>query len=289
MINEESSVRFEIEDASSVLLTADNSLPTVWPSSIRGINDLPRNQKVSIYRTLIPDWVYTRFDIDPTTLTLNGLEVVKLRCPQHSRAMEMSVFHHPEAKDPILYLNMADSFMGQLMVLLVVMSDPDSKRFNVDQTPDGHSTHLGTSARNIEIEIEAMEAGLAPGQIREGLRGFRNSVPFFEQFVDQMHHSLFLIEPLAYHNAIIFERYGFGYTVGRKEMENIHAGFLPGGHLHEQLDGSTPFRKPDAWKSIRGRSWAIHDGILGHPFTGFHMYKRVYQDAAVKTFPEAIW
>jgi hypothetical protein len=58
-------------------------------------------------------------------------------------------------------------------------------------------------------------------------------------------------------------------------MESIHAGFQPGGDLHTQLDGSTPFRKPDAANSIRKRSWAIHDGILGEPFTNVTMYKRI--------------
>jgi hypothetical protein len=47
-------------------------------------------------------------------------------------------------------------------------------------------------------------------------------VPVFEKFVERMNHDLFLIEPLSYHNAIIFERYGFGYTVGKSEMESIN-------------------------------------------------------------------
>ncbi|NDJ84568.1 MAG: hypothetical protein GYB66_01650 [Chloroflexi bacterium] len=263
--------------------------PAIWPSTIRGINDLPAKQKRAIYCTLIPDWVYPRFDIDPETLTIDGEPAVKMRCPDRSRAMEISVFHHPHAEDPVIYLQLADSFLGKLMVLLIVINDPNSERFDIDVTPDGKSTNLGTSDRNVQEEIRAMEAGLAPGQIRAGLRGFRSSVPYFERFVEQMHQDMFLIEPLAYHNAVIFERYGFGYTVGRKEMERIHREFQPGGELHQQLDNSTPFRHPDAWKTVRGRSWAIHDGILGHPYTGFHMYKRIYRDAGVSTFPDLEW
>jgi len=263
--------------------------PSIWPSSLRGINALDPPQKEAIYFTLIPDWVYTRFGIDPLTHTINGKKVVHLRAPENSRAMELSIFHHPEAEDPVLYLNMADSLLGQLMVLLVVMNDTESRRYDVDRLPDGTPTNLGTSCRNIEAELEAMRDGLAPGQIRRGLRGFRQSVPYFERFVESMHHDMFLIEPLSYHNAIVFERYGFGYTVGRKEMERIHREFQPGGELYTQLDGSTPFRHPDAWRTVRGRSWAIHDGILGHPFTGFHMYKRIYHHANVNTFPDAVW
>ncbi|MCB9435565.1 MAG: hypothetical protein H6673_01055 [Anaerolineales bacterium] len=255
-------------------------LPGVWPSSIRGINDLPLEQKRAIYQTLVPDWVFSRFGLHE--------DDVQTHCPTGSRAMEISI-SVPDFSDPILYLNMADSFLGQLMVLLVVMNDPNSDRYNIDTLPDGSQTYLGTSSRNLPEEIRAMEAGLSPGQVHQGIRGFRHSVPVFERFIEQMHHDLFLIEPLSYHNAIIFERYGFGYTVGRKEMERIHREFQPNGDLNKLLDGSTPFRYPDAWRSIRGRSWAIHDGVLGHPFTGFHMYKRIYHNAGISTFPDAEW
>jgi hypothetical protein len=93
------------------------------------------------------------------------------------------------------------------------------------------------------------------------------------------------MEPLAYHNAILFERLGFNYVQGRRKMQWIHLGFQPDGLLYERLDGSTPFRQPDAWRTIRGRSWAIHDGILGEPWHGIKMYKRVGRHAGVDTFP----
>jgi len=53
----------------------------------------------------------------------------------------------------------------------------------------------------------------------------------------------------------------------------------------QMLDGSTPFRRADAWKTIRGRSWAIHDGILGEPWHGIRMYKQVGKHAGMDTFP----
>jgi hypothetical protein len=134
-----------------------------------------------------------------------------------------------------------------------------------------------------------MQAGLAPGQIRVGLRIFRMAVPLFEAFVARMGHDMFLIEPFAYHNAVTFERYGFNYSQGRREMEWIHRELQPGGELNRKLDGSTPFRPPEAWKTVRGRAWAIHDGILGHAFTGFQMYKRIGVHAGVNTFPDSRW
>jgi hypothetical protein len=94
------------------------------------------------------------------------------------------------------------------------------------------------------------------------------------------------MEPLAYHNAILFERLGFNYVQGLRKMGWIHSAFQPGGHLTKSLDGSTPFRRPDAWRSVRGRSWAIHDGILGEAWHGIRMYKRVHQRAGVDTFPD---
>lgn len=261
----------------------------MFPSSIREINDLPEDEKLAIYRTLLPEWLYTKYQIDRETLTHNGKPVVRFRCPPRSRALEISTYRCAADIDPMLYLNMVDTFNNQLLVLLVVVNDPDAPRFNIDRDADGNDTHLGTTSRNLHAEEAAMNAGLAPGQVRAGLRVFRNLVPQFEAFVRNMGHDLFLIEPLAYHNAIIFERFGFNYVRGYKEMVRINAEFQPGGELHARLNPSNPFRQPSAWRTVRGRSWAIHDGILGHPFTGFQMYKRLGITAGITTFPDAEW
>lgn len=261
----------------------------MFPHTIREINELPDAQKWDIYITLIPDWIYQRFNIDRETLTVKGEPVVEIVALKGSRSFEISVYHEMDAAEPSLYAHLADNTMGQLMVMMVVMSDPEAPRFYIDRMPDGEQTYFGTAKRNIPEEIRAMKAGLAPGQVRAGLRGFRRAVPFFEEFVRKMQHDLFLIEPLSYHNAVVFERYGFGYMHGKSEMQWIHEAFQPGGELHEKLHGSTPFRPREAWKSIRGRSWAIHDGIMGHAFTGFHMYKRIGKSANINTFPDAIW
>lgn len=258
---------------------------TVFPESIRAINGLPDDDKHAVYRTLIPKWIAAEYAVvlDETS------DQIHYMCPQGSRAMELSVRRSATDRDPILYINMADTFNGQLLVLLVVVNDPDAARHNVDIDQAGHATNFGTTGRNIQAEIEAMQAGLSPGQIRRGLRAFRRSVPIFEAFVSNMGHDMFFIEPLAYHNAIVFERYGFSYLRGLNEMKRIHHSFQPSGELHQKLTPDNPFRQPDIWKSVRGRSWAIHDGILGHPFTGFQMYKRINIDAGVNTFPDASW
>ncbi|NDJ77203.1 MAG: hypothetical protein GYB65_13195 [Chloroflexi bacterium] len=260
-----------------------------WPGTIREINDLPLAEKHAIYRTLLPDPVFALFNIDPAGQTSADAPAVKFRCPSGSRAVEISVFDPQETRDPVLHLHMGDTFNYQLVVMMVVVNDIQSPRFDVDVMPDGQPTQLGTRARNIPAEIRAMNFGLGPGQIRPGLRIFRATIPTFETFVSRLGQNLFFIEPLFYHNAIIFERYGFAYSRGLRQMHTIHQEFLPGGKLHAQLDGSTPFRQPDAWRTISGRSWAIHDGVLDHPFTDVQMYKHVNKHAGIQTFPDARW
>jgi acetoin utilization protein AcuC len=72
-------------------------------------------------------------------------------------------------------------------------------------------------------------------------------------------------------------------------MQRIQSGFGPGGDLHPLLDGSTPFRQPQAAHSIRLRSWAIHDGILGEPFRNVTMYKQVGKHAGFSTLSDCSW
>jgi hypothetical protein len=264
-------------------------IPDVFPDSIRGINKLPEPEKRAIYETLLPSWVFVDFDIDPETHEYQGQNVVNIIGHSSSRAVEVIVRRTAIDRDPIMYVNMADTFNNQLLVLLVIVNDPNSPRFNIDIDEQGNNTFFGTAGRNIPAEKAAMEAGLAPGQIRRGLRAFKSNIPLFEDFVGRMKHDMFLIEPLSYHNAIIFENYGFNYLRGLQEMQRIHQGFQPDGELYPRLTDDNPFRPRDACESIRKRSWAIHDGILGHPFTGFQMYKRLGKSAGVNTFPNASW
>lgn len=250
-----------------------------FPNSIRAINDLPDSEKLEVYNTLIPSWLAER--VPPST--------VRIRCPHASRSVEIAVKRNAYDTDSILYLNMVDTLNNQLLVLLVVVNDPDTPRFNIDIDNEGNSTGLGTITRNRDAELKALQHGLAPGQVRQGLRQFGTLVSLFETFVKRMGHELYFIEPLSYHNAVVFERYGFGYLRGASRMRHIHQMFQPDGYLHQLLDDDKPFRKKMFWRSIRGRSWAIHDGILGKPFTGFQMYKRVDQSVDICTFPDAIW
>jgi hypothetical protein len=256
--------------------------------SIGQLNRLPPERQEQAYRALVPSELFLHFGIDPHTLADDeGRPLFEFKPGPSS--VELTLRHAWNAEDPLLYLQLADTPNNQIEVLLFVLNDPYSERFDVDRLPDGTPTYFGTQARNIEEEVRAMRAGLAPGQVHRGLGATRRLMPILEQFVASLHHDAFHIQPLAYHNAIFFERLGFAYALGLGRMEWIHGEFAPGGLLFEQLDASTPFRHLEAAGSVRGRSWAIHDGILGQPFGGIKMYKRVGVHAGIVTFPNARW
>lgn len=256
--------------------------------SIGRINALPSGQRRRVYQSLLPLDVLLRFDLDPQAL-LQGDRPALFEVVPRSSSVELFLRHQPGAEDPILYLQLADTTTNQIEVVLFVVNDPRAERFDTDRLPDGTPTLFGTQGRNIEEEIRAMKAGLAPGQVRRGLRLTRDLVPILEAFVGALQHDAVYIQPLAYHNAILFERLGFAYAMGLGRMEWIHKEFSPGGLLFKRLDGSTPFRSPGAEATVRGRSWAIYDGIMDVPYSGIKMYKRVGVHAGVITFPGAAW
>ncbi|MFU8771622.1 MAG: hypothetical protein ACNA8H_04280 [Anaerolineales bacterium] len=264
----------------------ENNVP---PSTIAGINQLPYPEKREVYTRLIPSILLEHLNIDPSLKDADGNELIALKCSLSSPSVEMSLNHQIGFPDPVLYGHLADTLNGQIHVLLYILNDPDSPRFNVDRLPDGTPTKFGTHSRNIQAEVAAMKAGLAPGQIRRGLRMLSHAVEGFEIFIQSLQHNLYFVEPLYYHNAIIFERYGFAYQKGNRLMRRIQSGFSDGGEFLTQLDGSNPFRKLEAANSIRLRSWAIHDGILGEPFQNVTMYKQIGKSANVVTCPDCSW
>jgi hypothetical protein len=258
--------------------------------SIGGLNKLTESDRLGHVRMLVPPALFERYHINPDTFADEaGHSLINWVGAPDTTSVELSLYHRHGATDPLMYFHITDTISQQLHILLAVVNDPDSPRFDVDRLPDGSKTHFGIFKRNIEAEVAAMQAGLAPGQIRRGLRALRNVMECFESFVQRLEHAMYFVEPLSYHNAAVFERYGFAYQQGRRWMQSLNTRFSPGGDLPARLDGSTPFRRPEAAHSIRGRSWAIHDGILGEPFTGVTMYKRVGQHAGVSTFPDGVW
>jgi len=258
------------------------------PYTIGAINLLPEDQKRNIYCDLIPRELVERFNIPRSYNDSNGRPLLQARWASGNPSVELALFHEADFPDPVLYGHLTDTVNGQVHVLLYVLNDPESPRFDVDKMPDGRPTKFGTLMRNIQAERAALEAGLAPGQVRRGLRFLSPAILAFEKFVESLGHDIYFVEPLYYHNAVIFERYGFAYQQGRKLMEHIQLGFSEGGDLLKQLDES-PFRPALAENSIRMRSWAVHDGILGEPFTNVTMYKQIGKHAGLSTTAGTRW
>jgi hypothetical protein len=258
------------------------------PSTIGGINNLPEDEKRAIYLRVIPRVLLERFGL-PALDSQRIKNFTRFEFAPGSSDVELSLFHEERFPDPILYGHLTDTLSGQIHILLYILNDPHSTRYNVDHMPDGQTTKFGTLRRNLDAEAAALSDGLAPGQVRRGLRMLPDAMNTFEGFVKYLGHEIYFVEPLYYHNAIIFERYGFAYQEGRRFMERIQAGFSAGGDLLPRLNHTHPFRQSKAAQSIRLRSWAIHDGILGEPFTNVTMYKHVGKSAGVNTCPDVKW
>lgn len=257
-------------------------------SSVAAINRLPRAEKRAIYRKLIPPEALAHFNLGDDLRDRDGNNLFLVTGGPGSSDVELKLYHQHGFRDPIIYGHLTDTLNGQIHVLLYIMNDPASPRFDVDQLPDGSPTSFGTRRRNLEAEQAAMQAGLLPGQVRAGLRMLAEARVSFEVFVKSLGHDRYFLEPLYYHNALIFERYGFSYQRGRRLMERIHTGFAEGGELRAKLDDS-PFRPRDAADSLRLRSWAIHDGILGEPYSEVTMYRVIGQREQVNTAPGVSW
>jgi hypothetical protein len=258
-------------------------------SSIAALNKLPEQEKRALYTRFIPPPLLERFGIAPDLRDPGGQDLARFSYAAGATDVTLDLRHRPGAPDPLLFAHLTDTMNGQVYILLYILNDPESPRFDVDRMPDGTPTRFGLSARNLEAEQQALAAGLAPGQVRRGLGLLRESVRAFEAFVASLGHRVYFVDPLYYHNAVTFERYGFAYQKGRRRMEAFHQGFLPGGELRARLDSSSPFREPWMADSTRGRSWALHDGIAGQLFTDVTMYKRLGEEAGVVTYPGGVW
>jgi len=254
--------------------------------SIHALNQLESEIKEKVYSLFIPDKVLDLFKIDRHTfLNEQGERVVKYITPRHAGFAIIEVREHPEDRDCIFFLEIADTPFFKVEITFLIINDPGAPRFNTDIDDSGRRTKFGTARRNIAEEIKAMEVGLAPGQVRHGLHLLKDFMPLVLQCLSAMDQDMIVAEPLTYNDAIIFERHGFNYIRGKKKMEEINRGFQPGGELFKKLDSSTPFRRRGAEKTVRGRSWAIHDGILGEPWRDIEMYRSIDHAAEVCTFP----
>ena len=271
------------------LLEGDATLPF----TIRQLNNLPENVKQRMYRGLIPPALLTRFAIDPIHWTdINKEQRVFLKAEGNSEKVLITAQSSSDASDEFFALELADNSLNGIELNLIVLNDPTTPRYSIDQTEDGSQTMFGTLKRNLKAEEQALSAGLAPGQVRAGLGRSRLVFEQVEAFLSMLGHRAYFLEPLTYASAWVFERRGFAYVRGHKLMDDIHREFQPGGRLDRCLDDGSTFRKRNQADSVRGRAWAIHDGILETidlRWDNLRMVKQIGRHAGVETFPQAAY
>jgi hypothetical protein len=260
---------------------------------LRQINGLPENARVRTYRALLPPDLLGRFGINPITWQgPDGDGHVVLRAKAETGVTSIAVRRRAASERKDFYIELEDTSMNGINLNFILIRDPDGPCFPTDRDDEGRPTLFGTVHRNLAAEERALEAGLAPGQVCKGLRFSEQALLHLEAFLVTSGHSAYFLEPLTYVSAWLFERRGFAYVRGHRLMDQIDREFKPGGRLHQALDGSTPFRQPDHWRTVRGRAWAIHDGILeaiGASWDGLRMIKQVGRHAGVETFQEAVY
>lgn len=255
-------------------------------SSVAEINVLPSRVREEIYLRLIPDPLLAAVSLDRHTLLASATQPpVRITAPDGSAWARVELRAKPDDRDPTLLIDVGMCEVAVPELSLVQINDPYAPRFAIDRDEDGQDTLLGTVCRNEVEERRALAAGLAPGQVRRGLRMLGAVLDSMDEFCRLLGCEFYLVEPLFYHSAILYERRSCGYFVGRERMEAIHAGFQPGCEFHRRLDDSSPFRRPGLEHTARGRSWAIHDGILGEPWQGVKMFRAPQAPSRICTFP----
>lgn len=254
--------------------------------SIAELNALPFGVREQLYVRLVPEDLLARFDVDHRTLCDgNGQHLVRISAPDDTPWARVELRAPDNDRDAVFVVDVTMSAFGVPELAFVQLTDPDAPRFGIDRDESGQDTLLGTASRNLREEARALAAGLAPGQVRRGLGMLRRVLERMDTFCGILGRDFYLVEPLFYHSALLYERQGCDYFIGRDRMDEIHLGFQPGGVLHRRLDDATPFRRRGFEDSVRGRSWAIHDGILGSVWDGVKMYRVPGRDAGVATFP----
>jgi hypothetical protein len=268
------------------LLPPTTALPIVVPVSIGRVNTLPATWRRRIYRLTLPSDLLAAYDIDPVTLAgADGRPAMLFDDAPGSQVTTITCVVGG-CEDPLISLGLADDSQGHLHLTHLVSYRPDSARYAIDRAPDGRP--LPDGVRHREAEAEARTAGLAPGQPRTPTDVHAKALGHIELLAAVLDHPLFVASPRYYHEAIFLERAGFAYSWGEAWMRQIDQRFRSSG-LAARLDGSTPFRQPDAAMTIRGRSWAIYDGVLEEAWPQIWMYKQVGRHARIDTFADGTW
>ena len=262
--------------------------------SIEELNGLPVEVREGLYSRLVPPELLTRLGADPRTgRNASGDALIRVVAAAGQPWARVEVRASRDDRDAVLLVDVEMSPFGVPELSFVQITDPSAERFGIDRDEEGQDTLFGTLTRNRAEEQRALEAGLAPGQVRRGLRMLGGVMAAMEDFCRLLGKDLFLVEPLFYHSALLYERHGCAYLFGEDLMARIHGEFQPGGRLHAALEAGEPFRQPGFDRTARKRSWAIHDGILSvlgdAPWGGVKMYRQLGRPAGVSSFPHGAY
>lgn len=255
-------------------------------TSLLEINRLAAAEKGQIYAGLLPHRLREILGLAADGLhSSTGELLVTIAAPQGLPLVRIEARTRPTDQDTVFFLELTDTRFHQLELAFCIIRDLNSHHYAVDVDEQGHNNWFASHGRNIGEELRAMQAGLFPNQTHHGLQLFAEFFPLLERFTDALGIEMIVAEPLSYDNAIRYEKYGFDYLRGKRLMREIDREFQPGGRYFRRLDGSTPFRIPGMQRTVRGRSWAIHDGILDEPWDNLQIYKMIGVDAGINTFP----
>ena len=197
--------------------------------SLQELNGLPAPLREGLYGRLMPAEICARFGVDPATgLNGAGHRLLRIFAPPEQSWARVELRASRDDRDPLVLVDVEIGPFGVPELSFVQITDPASQRFGIDRDDDGQETLLGTLTRNLSEERRAAAAGLAPGQVRPGLGLLGRVLDAMEDFCRLFGKDLFLVEPLFYHSALLYERHGCDYLLGRELMDSIHREFQPG-------------------------------------------------------------
>lgn len=255
-------------------------------SSILAINRLDEAEKEPIYSCLLPQRLRDVLGLGGNSLCNSaGERLISIIAPAGLPLVRIEARSRPDDGVQVFFLELSDTQFRQMELSFCIIRDPAAPGYAVDVDERGANNWFASHGRNIPEELRAMRAGLFPNQTHHGLQLFAAFFPLLERFTDALGMQMIVAEPLTYDNAIRYEKYGFDYLRGKRLMLEIDREFQPGGRYFSRLNGSSPFRMPGMERTVSGRSWAIHDGILDEPWDDVHIYKMIGVDAGINTFP----
>ena len=135
---------------------------TISPSTIGSINLLAEPEKREIYTRLIPQEILEKFSL-PERNSTRLQSILQFNFASGSSSVEIALFHEKKFPDPVLYGHLTDTLAGYIHVLLYIVNDPNSPRFDTDRLSDGTKVSYGSSSRNIKAELAADESRVVTG------------------------------------------------------------------------------------------------------------------------------